>query len=118
MNPFTYISNISKKDRSGIDIINDNLKEEKPFYKSPEIVALIVFAGIYVFIRLIETYIVPLIPEFLVREVSSLYRWGPILVPIIFGITYFSKRKVKNLKNVKDKSYDDILRERMFAWAN
>ena len=78
-----------------------------------------VFGGIYIVIRLVETYISPLIPEFLTSEISSLYRWGPVLVPVVFGVTYFSKRKAKNMKkNAKDKTYDDILKERMLAWAN
>ncbi len=116
MNPLTYISNISRNNRSNVDIINNSLDPSKPFYQSPEIVALFVFGGIYILIRLIETYILPMVPEFLTREVSSLYRWGPVLVPIIFGVTFFSKRK--KIKNVKDKTYDDILKERMLAWAN
>jgi len=79
----------------------------------------VVFGGIYIVIRLVETYISPLIPEFLTSEISSLYRWGPVLVPVVFGVTYFSKRKAKNMKkNAKDKTYDDILKERMLAWAN
>lgn len=127
MNPFTFLSNISRNknsNRSNVDIIKETL-DDKPFYKSPEIVALLVFAGIYILIRLIETYITPLIPEFLTKEVSSLYRWGPILVPIIFGITYFSKTNSPahttmpygTLRNKTTETSENILKERMMAWA-
>jgi len=111
MNPFTFISNISRNKKSNVERVNNT----ESFCKSPEIIAIFVFAGIYVFIRLVENYIVPLIPEFLTREVSSLFRWGPILVPIIFGIAYFSKKKIKPT-NTKDYS-DEVLKERMMAWT-
>ena len=117
MNPFTYVSNISRNSQSNIE----KLKTDQPFYKSPEIVAIIVFGCIYVFIRCIETYLMPLIPEFLTREVSSLFRWGPILVPIIFGITYFSKKKKKKVTSQSTtstyNSSDEVLKERMMAWT-
>jgi hypothetical protein len=80
------------------------------FFKSPEILALLVFAGIYIFFRLVETYILPFIPSFFTTEISSLFRWGPILIPIIFGITYFSKEN----KNIDE---DTILKERMMLWT-
>jgi hypothetical protein len=77
-------------------------------YKSPEIIALFIFFGLYMFLRIIETYIIPYIPSFFKKEISALFRWGPILVPIIFGVTYFSK-----------KSYieDSVLKERMMSWT-
>ena len=111
MNPFVYISNISKNNKSNIEII----KEERSFCKSPEIIAILVFIGIYVFIRMIEIYLVPLIPNFISTEISSLFRWGPIIVPIIFGVTYFSKTKShpRLSKNISD----DVLKERMMAWS-
>lgn len=128
MNPFTYISNISRNSQSNVEKINLNNNQSQGFFKSPEIVAIIVFGCIYVFIRLIETYLTPLIPEFLTREVSALFRWGPILVPIIFGITYFSKKtksqKSSHLRydnnkyiNKTNNSSDDVLKERMMAWT-
>ena len=113
MNPFTYVSNISRNSQSNIE----KLKTDQPFYKSPEIVAIIVFGCIYVFIRCIETYLMPLIPEFLTREVSALFRWGPILVPIIFGITYFSKKKKVTDQSTTYNSSDEVLKERMMAWT-
>ena len=88
MNTFDYASSKNKEDM-----------------KSPEMIALMVFVGIYVFVRVVETYIIPRVPEFLTREVGALFRWGPVLVPIIFGITYYSKK----LNPV----YDTILKERM-----
>jgi hypothetical protein len=83
---------------------------------SPEIIALLVFAGIYIFLRLVETYILPFIPSFFTTEIGALFRWGPILVPIIFGITYFSK---KNKTYKKNENIDDdcILKERMMSWT-
>lgn len=122
MNPFTYISNISRNNISNIDKINSC----QTLFKSPEIIAIIVFAGIYCLIRIIETYIMPLIPNFFTREISALFRWGPILVPIVFGITYFTKsvnksvnKKVTvthNKKNNHD-NYDNILKDRMLSWT-
>jgi hypothetical protein len=115
MNPFTFVSNVSRNSQSNVEKLKDN----QPFYKSPEIVAIIVFGCIYVFIRLIETYITPRIPEILTREVSALFRWGPILVPIIFGITYFSKKKTvkKTLVNSSINSSDEVLKKRMMSWT-
>ena len=111
MNPFTYISNVSRNSKSNVE----RIKEEQSFCKSPEIIAIVVFAGIYVFIRLIETYIVPLIPAFISTEVSSLFRWGPIIVPIIFGVTYFSKKKTR--PQLSKNTSDEVLKERMMAWS-
>lgn len=111
MNPFIYISNISKNNISNVEKING----DNSFCKSPEIIAIVVFIGIYGFIRLIETYIVPYIPIFITREMSSLFRWGPIIVPIIFGITYFSKKSTKKTK-IKNTS-DELLKKRMMAWT-
>ena len=129
MNPFTYVSNISRNSQPNVEKLNP--EKASGFFKSPEIVAIIVFGGIYIFIRLVETYLTPLIPEFLTREVSALLRWGPILVPIIFGITYFSKKKkVTTFTNVTNNhgnsniythdyndSSDSVLKERMMAWT-
>jgi hypothetical protein len=86
---------------------------------SPEIVALLVFAGIYIFLRLVETYILPFIPSFFTSEISALFRWGPILVPIIFGITYFSKKNNKKYKENGGQIINDdsILKERMMSWT-
>jgi len=112
MNPITYISNISRNNKSNVERVNNT----ESFCKSPEIISIIVFAFIYVLIRLIETYIVPRIPFFLTREVSSLFRLGPILVPIIFGITYFSNKKIKKSRPPIDYS-DEVLQKRMMEWT-
>ena len=85
MNPLTYISNISRNNVSGVDIINNNSK-------SPELIALCVFVLIYGIVRLIEKFIVPIIPSFMTTELSSLFKWGHVLVPIIFGMSYYSKK--------------------------
>ena len=124
MNPFTYIANISRIFESNSQLINKK-KNDNYLCSSPEIIAIIVFASFFVIIRLIETYIMPLIPDFLTREVSSLFRWGPILIPIIFGITYFSrnnKKKIKPIHNSNGKivnniSDDNVLKERMMLWT-
>lgn len=123
MNPFTYIENISRNSKSNSELVNVK-NNSNCFYNSPEIIAVIVFVGIFVIIRLIETYIMPSIPDFLTREVSALFRWGPILIPIIFGITYFSRNNKKTIKPshtsngniVNNISDDTILKERMMLW--
>ena len=131
MNPITYISNISRKESNSeiVNGINNGINNEtnnnNSLCSSPEIIALIIFACIYIIIRLIETYIIPSIPYFLTSELSSLFRWGPILIPIIFGITYFSRNNKKNIKlvsnlngkNVNNISDDNILKERMMLWT-
>jgi hypothetical protein len=128
MNPFTYISNISRNSQSNLELIN-GINNEKfnsnSLCISPEIIALIVFACIYIIIRLIETYITPSIPYFFKSELSSLFRWGPILIPIIFSITYFSQNNKKTINpirnlngnNVNNISDDTILKERMMLWT-
>lgn len=85
----------------------------KILFKSPEIVSILVFFFIYTLIRLIEIYIVPFIPGCISSEISSLFRWGPILVPIIFSITYIS-RKMKPMKSYS--TSDEVLKERMISW--
>ena len=86
--------------------------DSSPLFKSPEVIALFVFAGFYVAARLMELYLLPMIPDFFTREISALFRWGPVLVPIVFGITFFSKKPLSNTK------YDDkVLKERMMSWS-
>jgi hypothetical protein len=124
MNPFTCIANISRNSQSNSELINRK-NNDNYLCSSPEIIAVIVFAGIFVIIRLIETYMVPLIPDFLTREVSALFRWGPILIPIIFGITYFSRNNKKTIKHIHSSnskivnniSNDNVLKERMMLWT-
>ena len=74
---------------------------------SREIITLLVFATIYIVIRLLETYILPFIPSFFIKEISSLYRLGPVLVPILFGMVYYKEKKTD----------DNILYERMMSWT-
>ena len=121
MNPFTYISNISRNNKSNVDNLEKLNNPNITLFKSPEIIAILVFAGIYSLIRIIEIYIMPLIPTFFTREISSLFRWGPILIPIIFGITFFTKsinNKVNTTHNntYNNSNYDDILKKRMVSW--
>ena len=104
MNPLTYISNISRNNISNSDIINN--KE----FNSPEIIALGVFIFFYLIIRIIEKFIIPIIPSFMTTELTSLFRWSPILVPIIFGFTYYSGNK----KETNDK----VLKKRMIFWQS
>ena len=88
-----------------------SLENSKKNTLSPEVIALLVFAGFYVFARIVEIYLLPLIPEFFTREISAIFRWGPVLVPIVFGITFYSKKP-------SNKNYDDnVLKERMMMWA-
>lgn len=106
MNPFTVVSHISGNSKQNVGHKNSK-------YKTPEVVAVFVLIGIYVIIRLIETYVIPLIPEIITREIFSLVRLGPILIPIIFGVTHFSKKKCENTKD----SYENVLKDRMMAWT-
>ena len=102
MNPLTYISNISRNNVSNADIVINN------DFKSPEIIALGVFLIIYIIARLIENFVNPFIPSFMTTEISSLFRWGSVLVPIIFGMTYLSKKPIK--------SDDKTLKKRIMFW--
>ena len=105
MNPITYISDLSK---------NNKITSNDDSYKSPEIIGILVFAFFYITVRFTESYIIPKIPNFFRNEISSLFRLGPVLIPIVFGITYFSKKKYK-YEN-KNES-DEILKERMMMWS-
>ncbi len=73
------------------------------------LLALFVFGGLFIFLRIIEIYIVPYIPSFFTREIGAIFKWGPVLIPIIYGITYFS--------NDKKLETDDILKKRMMLWT-
>jgi hypothetical protein len=109
MNPLTFISNISNKksnNKSNIELINDKK------IINPEIIALCVFIILYIIVRLIEKFIVPFIPSFMESELSSFFKWGSVLVPIIFGFTYYSKKNT--IKEIDDK----ILKKRMIFWKN
>lgn len=77
MDPLTYISRLTDSD----------MKKPVNF----EFMAIGVFVCIYVFVRLIESYVVPRIPSFLVTEVCAFVKWLPVLIPIIFGLFYTKK---------------------------
>ena len=88
------------------------IKEDKiSIYKSPEIISFVVFFIIYISIRSAEKFIIPRIPVFLLSETKSLCRLGPVLFPIIFGITYYSNKKSRTRNTT-----DDILKKRMSVW--
>jgi hypothetical protein len=70
---------------------------------SPEIFALGIFAIFYIIIRIIEQYVLPIIPDFIRRETSAFLRWGPVLLPILFGFAYWKTQKPKNKKKSKMK---------------
>lgn len=107
MNPLTYVSNLTK---------NHAHKKAEDGRISIEMVAIGIFLGFYVLMRLIERYLVPMIPDFFRTEVSALFRWSPVLIPILFGILYMKpkkgsgtqgerilKRKVKTLPKISYK---------------
>ena len=102
MEPLTYVTNLSKGE------------------KNATFIAIGVFIFFYLIIRLAEKYFIPLIPGFITTEISSLVRWSPILIPVIFGLMYVRPRydpkweKDKNamLGTVRE-SDDEILRKRM-----
>ena len=83
------------------------MKDEISF----EFVGILVFFGMYFILRLLETYIIPIIPTFITKEIFNLVKWYPILIPIIYGITYLSKKDKKKIIND-----NNILRERMMLW--
>ena len=101
MNPLTFVSKFSTEN-------NDSCVAG-----SPELVALFVFSSLYVIVRVVEIYLIPIIPEKFTRELRALFRWGPIIVPVIFGISYFSCKEKK-----KGSPYNDqVLKERMMAFT-
>ena len=71
---------------------NNTLLETKEMGLSPEIVAVIVFIGIYIVIRLTERFISPIIPMFLFTEIKSLYNWGIFLIPLMVGYASYSNK--------------------------
>ena len=89
---------------------SDILSKSDTLY-SKEVLALFVFIGMYIFIRMVESFVIPRIPYCITKEVSSLFRLGPILVPIIFGITYIVKSKKGNIQ-----TSNTILEDRMKSW--
>ena len=97
--------------------MNDNIQETK---YSKEVVALFVFIGMYIFIRIIESFVIPKIPSCITREVSSLFRLGPILVPIIFGLSYIKKKSLGSFTSKRtfltNNTPDRILEDRMKLW--
>lgn len=79
-NPFHFASKYADK--------------ENVYNISPEIVALAVFIFVYILLRLIEVYIIPNIPSFFKTEISSILRIGPILIPILYGLTKYKNKDI------------------------
>jgi len=110
--------------------MNNNIQEKKNYSK--EVVSLFVFIGMYICVRFTESFVIPKIPSFITREVSSLIRLGPIIVPIIFGLSYIKKsskfskfskfsKSSKSSKSskkifVKNSTPNTILENRMKLW--
>jgi hypothetical protein len=67
-----------------IDFIAKTSENTKTSFTRKEVVAAVVCLCIYIFIRLIERYILPNIPTFLFTEVKRLYTWGIFLIPLLF----------------------------------
>ncbi len=108
MNTLDHLSTLTK---------HNKIKDVQGF-RSPETIAICVFAVSYLFIRLTESYLIPIIPEWVRSEAHALVRWSPILLPIVFGIIYLKPRKVSppTLNKLVQDTNDDVLKERMKMW--
>ena len=71
-----------------------------------EFVAIGVFVLFYIFARMIEYWIIPIIPGFFTGEIKSLFKWSPIIIPVIFG-----------LHKKANETDDKTLKERMMIWS-
>lgn len=96
MDPLSYISRLSERNTQRSNI-------------SYELVAISVFVIIYVFIRVTETCIIPLIPEFFRTEISAFYRWFPVIIPIIVGFIYIKPKKNETSDNTLKRRMKDII---------
>lgn len=95
MNPIDFVTHLSKYK-------NNNKKKKIDINIGKcEVIALSIFISIYIIIRLFENYIIPLIPEFFTTEISALFKWSPILVPIGFGLYYMIKLNRRKLQTTK-----------------
>lgn len=63
-----------------------------------ETVSVAIFMGGYLCIRLCESFVTFVVPEWVKQEVMRVYRWAPILIPLAFGLTYskFGKKLFRN----------------------
>lgn len=102
MDPLTYASRLTQShDRKSTSL---------------EFVALGIFFLLYVFVRLCESYIIPSIPEFIRDEIKALFRWSPVILPVIFGLTYFKDKSwSKKYEGLTIDDDDEVLRRRMWA---
>jgi len=117
MDPLSYVSRLTK---------NKSLPASQESGFSYEMIAIGVFVFIYVIIRLTESYLLPMIPEFFRTEISAIFRWSPVLVPIIFGLTYMRPGKTESntvswqseRERFTGVTSDDTLKRRMRAiWS-
>jgi hypothetical protein len=76
---------------------------------SPEVIAIFVFVGGYILLRIIEKFVTFVVPEWVRGEVYALYRWAPILIPIAFGLTY------TGLTRSNDTKIDDPTWKKLFG---
>ena len=67
-----------------LDFISNTSENTKTSFTNKEVIVVAVCLLIYIFIRLIEAYIVPYIPTFLFTEIKRLYTWGLFLIPLLF----------------------------------
>lgn len=77
---------------------------QKSGFWSPEMIAIAVFAVGYIGLRLTESYVIPMIPEWMRTEAMAFYRWAPILVPVAYGLTYLKPGK-KNKDPIWEKTF-------------
>jgi hypothetical protein len=87
-------------------------------------IAIGVFLFFYIIVRLVESYFIPLIPEFIRNEIMALVRWSPVLIPVIFGLAYMRpkrsgptdqtwEREKNMVSGTVQETDDEILRKRM-----
>ena len=77
--------------------ITNNINNKQINEWTPILIAFGMFIGGYILLRFTEKFVLHFIPDWIFSEISALYRWGPILLPVVFGLTYmnFTKKDTK-----------------------
>lgn len=76
-----------------VNVINDVKAVQQNNEWTPIWISFGVFVGGYLLLRFIEKFVLHVVPDWIFSEVSALYRWGPVLLPIAFGLTYMNLPK-------------------------
>ena len=80
------------------DHISESKSKPASGFWTMETVSVAIFLGGYLFVRLCESFVTFVVPEWVKNETMRLYRWAPVLIPVAFGLTYskFGKKLFKN----------------------